>query len=72
MRNIEWPIELVRIAMQETRMKLENKERTLKQLREFESYISYLRTALSDINETTISGDICEAIEKVKAIVDKD
>ena len=72
MRNIEWPIELVRTAMQDTRLKLENTERTLKQLREFESYISYLRTALSNINEPTLRGDICEAIEKVKEIVDKD
>ena len=72
MRNIEWPIELVRTAMQETRLKLENTERTLKQLREFESYISYLRTALSNINEPTLRGDICEAIEKVKEIVNKD
>ena len=31
-----------------------------------------MRTALSNINEPTLRGDICEAIEKVKEIVDKD
>lgn len=72
MRNIEWPLDVVRTTMQETRLKLENTERTLKQLREFESYISYLRTALSNINEPTLRGDICKAIDKVKEIVDKD
>ena len=72
MRNIEWPLDVVRTTMQETRLKLENTERMLKELRAFESYISYFRTALSNINEPNLRGDICEAIEKIKEVVVKD
>lgn len=72
MRNIEWPLDLVRTTMQETRLKFENTERMLKELRAFESYISYFRTALSNINEPNLRGDICEAIEKIKEVVGKD
>ncbi len=72
MRNIEWSLDLVRATMHETRQKLEKTERMLKELREFDSYISYLRTALSNINESGLRGDICEAIEKLKEIVGKD
>ena len=72
MRNIEWPLDVVRTTMQETRLKLENTERMLKELRAFESYISYFRTALSNINEPTLRGGICEAIEKIKEVIGKD
>lgn len=72
MRNIEWPIEMVRSTMQDTHRKLNETERILKELREFESFISYLRTALSNINEPILRSDICEAIERIKDIVGKD
>ena len=72
MRNIEWPLDMVRTTMQKTRWKLEHTERMLKDLRMFESYISYFRTALSNINEPNLFGDICATTEKVKEIVGKD
>ena len=72
MRNIEWPLDVVRTTMQETRLKLDNTERMLKELRAFESYISYFRTALSNINEPTLRGDIYEATDKIKEVVGKD
>ena len=72
MRNIEWPIDVVRKTMQETRLKLENTERMLTELREFESYISYFRTALSNVSDSLLRSDICEAIESVKEVVGKD
>lgn len=72
MRNIEWPLDVVRTTMQKTRGKLEHTERMLKELRMFESYISYFRMALSNINEPNLRGDICAATEKVKEIVGKD
>ena len=72
MRNIEWGMDMVRKALQETRMKLENTERTIKELRQFESYISYFRTALSNINEQSLRDGINVALEKIKEIAGKD
>jgi hypothetical protein len=72
MRNIDWPIDMVRTTMQETKMKLENTENTLNEFRQFESYISYLRTALSNISESSLRNDINEAIAEIKDVVNKD
>lgn len=72
MRNIEWPLDVVRSTMQETRLKLDSTECMLKELQAFESYISYFRTALSNINEPNLRGDIYEATEKIKEVVGKD
>lgn len=72
MRNIDWSIDRVRFTMNETRNKLENIENSLKRLKEFESYISYFRTALSNVNEPNLHNDICETIDKVKEVVRKD
>lgn len=72
MRNIEWPLDFVRTTMRETRLKLEHTDCMLKELRVFESYISYFRTALSNINESNLRGDIHVATEKIKEVVGKD
>ncbi len=72
MRNIEWSVELIHTAMTDTKRKLERTEQMLKEVKEFESYISYLRTAISNINEPMLRSDIYGAIERVKEVVGKD
>lgn len=71
MRNIDWPIDMVRKAMQETRQKLDDTENMLNELNAFGTLISYLRTALSNINEPTLRDDINSTIDKITDIVGK-
>ncbi len=69
MRNIDWPEDVVRTAMGETRQMLEDTERMLKQVEEFQSYISYFRTALSNITLPDLRDDVNNAISKVKEVI---
>lgn len=72
MRNIEWTLDLVRGTIQGTRQKLEELDRTIKELRGFSSYISYLRTALSNINEQGLREDVCRTTEKLRDVIAQD
>ncbi|WP_106830576.1 DUF6079 family protein [Parabacteroides pacaensis] len=72
MRNIDWSMDTVRTAMQGTRKKLEETENMLQELNEFSILVSYLRTALSNINEPVLREDIQMAISNIKDIIRKD
>jgi hypothetical protein len=50
MRNIEWPLDVVKKAMTETKQKLYSTEAMLKELSSFNALISYLRTAFIKYN----------------------
>ena len=57
-RNIDWPLDVVRKAMTETKSKLHSTEALLKELKSFEGKISYLRTALNNVNDDALRTDI--------------
>ena len=69
MRNIEWPIEVVRKAMTETKKKLEELEAMIKELGEFRNIISYLRTALSNIPDSEFKTEISTAVDELASVV---
>lgn len=72
MRNIDWPLDMVRGTMQGTRQKLEKIERSINELQGFNSYITYLRTALTNINEPTLRDDVCKTTEKLRDVITQD
>lgn len=72
MRNIDWPIDMVKKAMNETLRKLDDTERMLEELNTFKDMIGYLRTALSNINESNLKEDIVAGIDKIKEVIGKD
>lgn len=72
MRNIEWPMDVVKTAMTETRQKVYQTNELLKELDGLKDVISYLRTALSNINDVDLRNDINAAIDGLKEIITKD
>lgn len=71
MRNIDWQMEIVKKAMNETRLKVDEIEAMMKELSTFNAMISYLRTALSNIDEPSLREEISEAISRVADVVKK-
>lgn len=69
MRNIEWPIDWVKTAMTETKQKVYDTLELLRELDGFRNIISYLRTALSNINDVGLRSDINASIEGIKDVV---
>lgn len=72
MRNIDWSMDTVHTAMRGTRKKLEETENLLQELNEFSMLVSYLRTALSNINEPALHEEIHTSISRIKDIIGKD
>lgn len=71
MRNIEWPLDVVKKAMTETKQKLYSTEAMLKELSSFNALISYLRTALSNIDDENLKQDIVAGIDKLKDVINQ-
>ncbi len=69
MRNIEWPVDVVRTTMTETRKKMEELSTMLRELDDFKQIISYLRTAQSNIPEGDFKKEITDAIEQITTVV---
>lgn len=69
MRNIEWPVDIVRTTMTETRKKMEDLSTMLRELDDFKQIISYLRTAQSNIPEGDFKKEITDAIEQIASVV---
>lgn len=69
MRNIDWPIDMVKTAMTDTRQKLYELLALIKELESFTGTISYLRTALSNITDIDLKDEINSKIDEVKDIV---
>lgn len=69
MRNIEWPVDVVRTTMTETRKKMEELSTMLRELDDFKQIISYLRTAQSNIPEGDFKKEITDAIEQIATVV---
>lgn len=72
MRNIEWPVDVVRTTMTETRRKVEELSIMLRELEDFKQIISYLRTAQSNIPESDFKKEITYAIEQIATVVTQD
>ena len=72
MRNIEWPVDMVKTAMTETCRKVYETNGLLKELDGLKDVISYLRTALSNINDVDLRDDINTAIDELKDVITKD
>ena len=72
MRNIDWSIDVVKKAMNETLRKLDDTERMLEELNVFKDMIGYLRTALSNINEPNLKEDIIAGISNIKEVIGQD
>lgn len=71
MRNIEWPMDVVKKAMTETKQKVYSTDAILKELGTFNTMISYLRTALSNINDEDLKLKIISSIDKLKGVINK-
>lgn len=69
MRNIEWPVDIVRTTMTETRKKMEDLSTMLRELDDFKQIISYLRTAQSNIPEGDFKKEITDAIDQIATVV---
>lgn len=69
MRNIEWPVDVVRTTMTETRRKVEELTVMLRELEDFKQIVSYLRTAQSNIPEGDFKKEITNAIEQIAIVV---
>ena len=72
MRNIDWTIDMVKKAMNETKTKLYATDTMLKELRSFEEMISYLRTALSNVTDDALRADIISGLDNIKEVIGKD
>lgn len=71
MRNIEWPMDVVKTAMTETCRKISETNELLKELDGLKDIVSYLRTALSNINDLSLRDDINAAIDELKDVITK-
>ncbi len=71
MRNIEWPMDVVKTAMTETLQKVYDTNELLKELDGLKNVISYLRIALSNINDIGLKDDINAAINELKDVINK-
>ena len=71
MRNIDWPMDVVKTAMTETRRKVSETNELLTELDGLKNVISYLRTALSNINDISLRDDINAAIDELKDVITK-
>lgn len=71
MRNIDWPSDVVKKAMTETKQKVYSTDAMLKDLGTFSALISYLRTALSNINDVALKLEIVSSIDKLKDVINK-
>ena len=71
MRNIEWPMDVVKTAMTETCQKISETNELLKELDGLKDIVSYLRTALSNINDLSLRDDINAAIDELKDVITK-
>ena len=69
MRNIEWPVDVVRTTMTETRRKVEELTVMLRELEDFKQIVSYLRTAQSNIPEGDFKKEITNVIEQIAIVV---
>ena len=69
MRNIEWPVDVVRTTMTETRRKVDELSVMLRELEDFKQIVSYLRTAQSNIPEGDFKKEITDAIEQIATVV---
>lgn len=69
MRNIDWPVDVVRTTMTETRRKMEELSAMLRELADFNQIVSYLRTALSNIPDCEFKQEISDAINQIATIV---
>lgn len=69
MRNIDWPVDVVRTAMTETRKKMEELSTMLRELDDFKQVVSYLRTALSNIPEGELRQEVSDALEQIATVV---
>lgn len=71
MRNIDWPMDVVKTAMTETRRKVSETNELLKELDGLKDVISYLRTALSNINDESLRDDINAAIDELRNVINE-
>lgn len=69
MRNIDWPIDMVKTAMTETRDLVFDTLGLIEELDTFRNIISYLRTALSNVNDNNLKQEINVAIDGLKDVV---
>ena len=69
MRNIDWPVDVVRTTMTETRRKVEELTVMLRELEDFKQIVSYLRTAQSNIPEGDFKKEITNVIEQIAIVV---
>jgi hypothetical protein len=69
MRNIPWTMDIVEKAMTETLQKVYTTEKMLKELDKFKSLIAYLRTALTNVNDTELKETITAGIDKIKDVI---
>lgn len=70
MRNIEWTVDVVKKAMTETKKRLLIPQ-AMQELNSFNALISYLPTALSNINEENLKQDIVAGIDKLKDVINQ-
>lgn len=69
MRNIDWRMDVVKKAMNETRLKVDEIENMIKELSSFSELISYLCTGLSNIDDSGLYEEIKNGVDKIKDII---
>ena len=71
MRNIDWSIDVVKTAMTETRSKVFETLDLMKELDGFRDLVSYLRIALSNVNDKDLKAEITSSIDGIKEVINK-
>ena len=71
MRNIDWQIDVVKTAMTETRSKVFETLDLMKELDGFRDLVSYLRIALSNVNDNDLKTEIISSIDGIKEVINK-